>query len=78
MFQFLLYTKGLAGTEAGKAAVLAMAEPAVATLLGCVLYREVLDAGTAVGIGLIFCSLLTLTGPERREKLPCDRSGGTK
>lgn len=78
VFPFLLYTKGLAGTEAGKAAVLAMAEPAVATLLGCVLYREVLDAGTAVGIGLIFCSLLTLTGPERREKLPCDRSGGTK
>ena len=65
MFPFLLYTKGLAGTEAGKAAVLALAEPALATLLGCVLYREVLDAGTAVGIGLIFCSLLTLTGPER-------------
>lgn len=80
VFPFLLYTKGLAGTDAGKAAVLAMAEPAVATLLGCVLYREVLGAGTAVGIGLIFCSLLTLTCPEKRRRggLPCDHSGSTK
>ena len=54
---FLLYTKGLSTTNAGKAAVLACIEPVTASLLGMVIYNEKLNL---IGIILIFSAILML------------------
>lgn len=57
---FLLYTKGLAGVENGKAAILATVEPAVACLISFGWLNEAITPGKLGGIGLIFCSVLLL------------------
>ena len=54
---FLLYTKGLSTTNAGKAALLACIEPVTASLLGMVIYNEKLNL---IGIILIFSAILML------------------
>lgn len=57
---FLLYTKGLAGVENGKAAILATVEPAVACLISFGWLNEAITPGKLGGIGLILCSVLLL------------------
>ncbi|MBQ7039615.1 MAG: EamA family transporter [Clostridia bacterium] len=59
---FLLYTKGLETVSAGKAAVLACAEPLCASILGRVLYGETLNY---LGIFLIVASILILQKKQR-------------
>ena len=63
VFPFLLYTKGLAGVENGKAAILATVEPAVACLISFGWLSEAVTPGKLSGIALIFCSVLLLNYP---------------
>lgn len=57
---YLLYTRGLKGMPAGKASVLATAEPLVAALFGALCFGETLDAAKLAGIGLILGAVLLL------------------
>lgn len=67
---FLLYTKGLAGMETGKAAILATIEPAVGTLLSCVLYGESIINIKGIGIIIILISVVVLnTGNSDKKQI---------
>lgn len=60
---YVFYTYGLKNVEAGKASVLAFAEPMVATVAGIVIFREVLHLKNALGILLIFAAIVLLNIP---------------
>ncbi len=60
MIPFLLYTEGLSQMEAGKAAVLAFAEPLVATVAGIVIFHESITIMSVVGIGLMLAALMNI------------------
>lgn len=68
VFPFLLYTKGLEKTEAGKAAVLATAEPLVAAIVGAVFFDEEFTAVKMSGMFLIFSSIIILNTGSSGEK----------
>lgn len=57
---YFLYTYGLEHMEAGRASVLAFAEPMVAVLLGVFYYHETLTAAAAAGVFLILVSIILL------------------
>lgn len=65
---YIFYTGGLKYVEAGKASVLAFAEPMVATIAGIVIFKEVLYVKNATGIGLIFLAILLLNVPVKGVK----------
>lgn len=60
---YIFYTGGLKYVEAGKASVLAFAEPMVATIAGIVIFKEVLHLKNAAGILLIFLAIVLLNVP---------------
>lgn len=62
---YILYTKGLLSVEAGKASVLAFAEPMVAAAAGIAVFGETLNLKNSLGMGLIFISILLLSLPEK-------------
>ena len=55
---FLFYTKGLSCLPASKASILASVEPLVAAVTGIVVFHEKLTVYIAVGIALIFTSVV--------------------
>lgn len=57
---FVLYTKGLSGIDSGKAAVIAYAEPAVATLVGAAVFHEPITLAKTAGILLVLAAILIL------------------
>ena len=57
---YLLYTGGLSGVRASHAAVIATAEPVVATLIGIFLYREHADLFTILGIVMVLGAAILL------------------
>lgn len=57
---FLLYTKGLMGMEAGRAAILATIEPFVAALVGAAFFHETFTASKIFGMLLILGGILCL------------------
>ena len=63
---YILYTTGLRSVEAGRASVLAFAEPMVATLAGIVLFGETMSMKSAAGILLIFAAIVLLNMPLER------------
>lgn len=63
LLPFILYTGGLKDIEAGKASVLAFAEPMVATIAGIVVFKEQVNIQNALGIALIFLAILLLNIP---------------
>ena len=65
---YVLYTLGLARLEASKAALLASVEPVTAAILGAILFHEIPDAFSLIGIGLVLASVLMLSLPERTEE----------
>lgn len=68
---YLLYTWGLRYTEAGKASILATAEPLVATLFGILLYHEELTVPKTLGILLIAGAIVLLnTGKAQTNDAP--------
>ena len=60
LLPFVLYTRGLKQVEAGKAAVLATVEPAVAALFSVALYHEPLGFAKISGMALVFAAILLL------------------
>lgn len=62
---YILYTEGLERVEAGRASVLAFAEPMVATLAGIVAFGEALSLRSTLGIALIFTAIVLLNVPMR-------------
>lgn len=63
LMPFIFYTSGLQYVEAGKASVLAFAEPMVATVAGIVIFKEILHFKNALGILLIFFAIVLLNIP---------------
>lgn len=57
---YFLYTKGLSGVQPSHAAVIATAEPVVASLIGIFLYREQADLFTLLGIVMILGASILL------------------
>jgi len=57
---YLLYTYGLTGVEAGKASVMASLEPAVATVVGVVVFHEPLTVPGLAGILLVLLAIVLL------------------
>ena len=57
---YLLYTRGLAGLESGKAAILASVEPVVAALVGVLAFGEAMDLGIVGGLVCIVASVVIL------------------
>lgn len=53
---YLLYTKGLAGIENGKASILASIEPVVASVVGVILFNEVMPVEGICGMILVLAS----------------------
>ena len=57
---FLFYTKGLSGTDAGKASILATIEPFVATVVGITVFDEKITAVKITGMLLILAAMIIL------------------
>ena len=57
---FLAYTRGLAGTEPGKAGILATIEPVVATVIGIIVFAEQPTVISCSGIALILTAVIIL------------------
>ncbi|WP_052423636.1 DMT family transporter [Nonomuraea candida] len=62
---YLLYGRGLRTTPVATAATLALAEPAVAALLGVVVLREHLGPVSVAGLVLLAIALVAVAVPER-------------
>ncbi|MCH5187816.1 MAG: EamA family transporter [Oscillospiraceae bacterium] len=60
---YVFYTYGLKYVEAGKASVLAFAEPMVAAVAGIVIFNEPLHTKNVLGILLIFAAIVLLNIP---------------
>lgn len=66
---YLLYTVGLSKTSAGKAAIMASAEPMVATLAGMIVFGEMPGISGILGIVMIISAIVLLNiGGEKSEK----------
>lgn len=63
---YLLYTEGLDHVEAGKAAILATAEPFVAAILGICVFHEALTPFKLLGMAAIFGAILLLNRPVKQ------------
>lgn len=57
LIPYVLYTKGLAEVEAGKASVLATVEPLVAAIIGVIFFAEPLTMDKIIGMVLIFSAI---------------------
>ncbi len=68
LMPYVCYTTGLENVEAGRASVLAFAEPMVAALAGTLVFHERLRAQNAAGIGLIFIAIVLLSVPARKRE----------
>lgn len=60
IFPYLLYTKGLAGVENSKAAIIAALEPVVAAVIGVTVLHEMLTLPKIAGMLLILSSIFLL------------------
>lgn len=57
---FVLYTKGLAEIESGKAAILASVEPVAAAFVGVIAFGEPLTVSVVAGLGCILAAVYIL------------------
>ena len=62
---YLLYTKGLERVEPGQASILATIEPFVAAAVGMLCFAEPMTMSKAIGMVLIFCSIVILNIQEK-------------
>jgi DME family drug/metabolite transporter len=69
VFAYILYTAGLEKVESSKASILATVEPLVATFLGILLYKEVLNIFQWVGAFLILASVISIQLPKKNRVL---------
>ncbi|MDY3929862.1 MAG: DMT family transporter, partial [Clostridia bacterium] len=66
---FLLYTKGLASTPAGRAAIMASAEPLSATVCGLFEGEQITVSALCGIIGILFAIVILNTSKAEQEKL---------
>ncbi|MCH5316850.1 MAG: EamA family transporter [Eubacterium sp.] len=64
---YIFYTTGLKHIDAGKASVMAFAEPMVATVAGILIFKETLKLSNAIGILLIFAAIVLLNIPIKKK-----------
>ena len=57
---YLLYTRGLARVEAGRASIMASLEPVVASLVGVIVFGEPMTLLTGLGIACVLAGILIL------------------
>lgn len=57
---FVLYTRGLAHVESGKASILASVEPVAAAVVGVLAFGEPMSASVLLGLGCVLCSVCIL------------------
>lgn len=57
---YILYTRGLAQVESGKASIMASLEPVVASLAGVLVFSEPMSGQTLVGIVLVLSGVVIL------------------
>jgi len=57
---YLLYTKGLAQVESGKASIIASLEPVVAAVIGIAVFHEPMSGLTAAGIAMVLSGVVIL------------------
>ena len=57
---YILYTKGLSGMEAGKAAVLATVEPVAAAVVGALFFQESFPPSKVAGIVIVLAAIIFL------------------
>lgn len=57
---YILYTKGLANVESGKASIMASIEPVVGTLVGTLVFGEPISAGVFLGLACILACVYIL------------------
>ncbi len=57
---YILYTKGLANVESGKASIMASIEPVVASLVGTLVFGEPVSAGMFLGLACILACVYLL------------------
>ena len=70
LMPYIFYTTGLKSVEAGKASVMAFAEPMTAALAGTLIFHETLGAENIAGMLLIFIALILLNiqfGAQKRK-----------
>ncbi|GAB3163031.1 DMT family transporter [Telluribacter humicola] len=60
---YLLYTKGLQVIESSRASIVATIEPVVASLIGVLVFREVVSIGQYLGIGLVLAAVVIVQEP---------------
>lgn len=79
---YTLYSGSLRRIEVSKASVLSFSEPATATLIGLIIYREAFTLSTGIALVLILASIIIMnsgTGEKEPEPLPgnsADRKSG--
>ena len=57
---YILYTRGLARVESGKASIMASLEPVVAALTGILAFGEPMNAATVIGIVCVLAGVVIL------------------
>ena len=57
---YILYTRGLARVDSGRASILASVEPVVAALVGVAAFGEPLSWGVVLGLGCILTTVYLL------------------
>nr|WP_062338488.1 EamA family transporter [Herbidospora sakaeratensis] len=62
---YVLYGRGLRGTPVATASTLALAEPAVAALLGVAVLGETLSPASWLGLAMLAVSLIVVARPEK-------------
>ncbi len=60
---YLLYTKGLQVIESSRASIVATIEPVVASLIGLLVFQEMLSIGQYLGIGLVLAAVVIVQEP---------------
>lgn len=65
---FLLYTLGIQSFEASKASLIATLEPVVGTLVGVIIFAEILTLGKFIGITLVISAVLMVNAQSQFRK----------
>lgn len=66
---YLMYTRGLADVEAGRASIMASVEPVVAALSGIIVFHEKLTVTGALGILLVLGAIVVLNIKHKEKAL---------
>ncbi|MGI6642469.1 MAG: DMT family transporter [Bacillota bacterium] len=74
LMAFVLFADGINKVDASRGSIVAMCEPVAACLLGYFLLGETLTGSQVLGVALVIGSILGVSLPESKERLPRQRS----